>query len=138
MFTSSTTIYVALVTLLILSVLMYVLSRSIGCCNGKNKVSLFGKSCKGHWKTRSIGEQCGPAKCTAAGKPYTGCIPGLCPDNTTTESRNWCKKAKCIQSKDGPGSVKPCADNPTDNPTTMWSCYSKTGCSWVEDDDTNK
>lgn len=136
MFTSSTTIYVALVTLLILSVLMYVLSRSIGCCNGKNKVSLFGKSCKGHWKTRSIGEQCGLAKCTAKNKPYPGCIKGLCPDNTTTESRKWCKKAKCIQSKDGFGNVKLCSE--TANPTDITACYSNsnTDCVWVEDTET--
>ena len=135
MFTSSTTIYVALVTLLILSVLMYVLSRSIGCCNGKNKVSLFGKSCKGHWKTRSIGEQCGLAKCTAKNKPYPGCILGLCPDNTTNESRKWCKKAKCITSEDTTvGKTTPCTGTGTDIITDITSCFKEAGCKWVEED----
>lgn len=128
MFTSSTTIYVALVTLLILSVLMYVLSRSIGCCNGKNKVSLFGKSCKGHWKTRSIGEQCGLAKCTAENKPYPGCIPGLCTDSTV--SSNWCKKAKCIKREDDHSSEQPCTTTGSSNDIT--ACLAA-DCNWVED-----
>ena len=134
MFTSSTTIYVALVTLLILSVLMYVLSRSIGCCNGKNMFSLFGKSCKGHWKTRSIGEQCGLDKCTGENKPYEGCIPGLC-TKLSEKGAKWCKKAKCITSEDTTvGKTTPCTGTGTDIITDITSCFKEAGCKWVEED----